>query len=188
MKVILLIVAATVLMVTQAFAQSSLTDQINSVYAVQQQQDAARRVEQQRLEAKRRAERRRAEKQQAADRAAALAAMRQAEKQRAAEHAAAIAIAKKKEAEAIAERKDNERYEDKLRAMQIEQQELQIQAEKDRVARENDFINAQLKQQNAETDVIQSHADATRNVSSGEKVLLEKTGEARVKKESGIFK
>ncbi len=188
MKVILLVVAVTVLMVTQAFAQSSLTDQINSVYAVQQQQEAVRHAEQQRLEAKQQAERRRAEKRQAVERAAALAQMRQAEKQRAAERAAALAIAKKKEAEAIAERKDNERYEDKLRAMQIEQQELQLQAEKARVARENDFINAQLKQQNAQTDVIQSQADARRNVSSGEKVLLEKIGEAKVKKESGIFK
>lgn len=53
--------------------------------------------------------------------------------------------------------------------------------------REVYFINALLKKENFETDVIQSLADANRNVSSGEKMFLQKTGEATVKKTSGIF-
>jgi hypothetical protein len=64
---------------------------------------------------------------------------------------------------------------------------LELQAAKARVDRANDLINAELKRTDAQTDVIQSQADANRNISSGAKVLLERTGEAEVKKQSGVF-
>jgi poly(A) polymerase Pap1 len=176
MKTVLLVTAFAVVAASQAFAQSSqpdpnsLTNQINSVYAAQQQQEAAEKA---RL---------------AAQKAAREAALQKAERARAAERAAALAIAREKEAQKISVEKDNQHYVDQLRALKIENEKLKLDAKKTDVARENDFVNARLKRENAETDVIQSKADATRNVSSGEKVLLEKTGQAEVKKESGWFK
>ncbi|MGC6746505.1 DUF5384 family protein [Escherichia coli] len=47
----------------------------------------------------------------------------------------------------------------------------------------NDFIEQELKERAAKTDVIQSEADANRNISTGSKDLLQKRREkAREKK------
>lgn len=128
-------------MAAPAFAQSSLSDQINSVYAVQRKQDAARRAEQQKREA-----------------------------QRKAEHAAALRAARERQADAEADEERRERYVDKLRALKIQQQELKLQAEKDRLAREDKVTGANVRKENAETDLIKSRADANNNaVSSGPK-------------------
>ena len=70
----------------------------------------------------------------------------------------------------------------------MEERKLELARKKARVSREDDFIEQELKREAAKTDVIQSDADATRNVSGGTKTLMEKEGEARVKKESGFFK
>ncbi len=149
-KTALIALAVALPMAAPAFAQPSLTDQINSVYAVQRKQEAARRAEKQRLETQRQAE------------------MRQAEKRRETERAAALRIAREREADAIADKERNERYVNKLRALKIEREELKLQAEKDRLARENDFINAKLRKQNAEANLIESRADANRNATSGQ--------------------
>lgn len=53
---------------------------------------------------------------------------------------------------------------------------------KARVNRKDDFIDQELKRESAKTDVIQSGADSARNISSGTKNLMEREGEARVKK------
>jgi hypothetical protein len=185
-------------LVTQASAQSSLTDQINSVYTVQQKKEAteraareAQQAEQRRLAERREAERREAERIHAAEHAAAVAAAAKKEAEAAAaaakKQAELAAAAAKKEAEAAADKKRDQQYEDELRALQIEQKKLELQAAKVRVDRTNDLVNAELKRADAQTDVIQSHADANRNISSGAKALLERTGEAEVKKQSGVF-
>ena len=63
-----------------------------------------------------------------------------------------------------------------------------IRKEEARLKREDDFIDQELKEKAANTDVGQSQADVNRNLSSGQKTLLEKVGEAEVKKNSGFFK
>jgi hypothetical protein len=198
MRAVVVAAALACALVTQASAQSSLTDQINSVYAVQQKKDAAEKAareaqqaEQQRLAEQREVERREAERRRATEHAAAVAAAAKKQADAAAatakKEAEAATAAAKKEAEASADKKRDQQYEDQLRALQIEQKKLELQAAKARVDRTNDLINAELKRTDAQTDVIQSQADANRNISSGAKVLLEKTGEAEVKKQSGVF-
>jgi hypothetical protein len=53
--------------------------------------------------------------------------------------------------------------------------------------RADDYIDRELKQQDAETDSIQSRADATRNVSEGTKSMMTSEGKAKEKKASGWF-
>jgi len=152
-----------------AFAQVSLSDQINSVDSVQQQQQAAARAQYY----------------------AQQEAMRHAEAQRAQmesrRQAAAIQAARAKAADAAADKRRDQSYEDKLREMNVEEQEMRLQAEKAHVARENEFIDRELKKNDAQTDVIQSTADANRNLTSGAKELMQKEGDADIKKESHIF-
>ena len=88
----------------------------------------------------------------------------------------------------IADKKRDQSYEDELRQLEIEERKLELARKKARVNRENDFIEQELKRESAKTDVIQSGADSARNLSSGSKTLMEKEGEAKVKKESGFFK
>jgi hypothetical protein len=64
-------------------------------------------------------------------------------------------------------------YEDKLRELALQQKALEIKQFQARVARENDIIDHDLKSQDANTDVIQSHADATRSISDGLRASLE---------------
>ena len=79
--------------------------------------------------------------------------------------------------EKLNDKKREQDYEDQLRALQVE-------ALKTRVARENDVIDQELKEKAARTDVIKSEADSNRHISEGAKTLMEKEGEARVKKNS----
>ncbi|WP_428395959.1 DUF5384 family protein [Lichenicoccus sp.] len=64
--------------------------------------------------------------------------------------------------------------------MEIQQETLHLQAEKNLVARENEYIDRDLAQKSADTDVTRSLADSNRNLSLGMKTLLEKTGDAEV--------
>lgn len=88
----------------------------------------------------------------------------------------------------MADKKRDQSYEDELRKLELEERKLELARKKARVSREDEFIEQELKREAAKTDVIQSDADAARNVSGGAKIFLEKEGEARVKKESGFFK
>lgn len=88
----------------------------------------------------------------------------------------------------MADKKRDQSYEDELRQLEIEERKLELARKKARVNREDDFIEQELKRESAKTDVIQSGADSARNLSSGSKTLMEKEGEAKVKKESGFFK
>lgn len=169
MKRAILTVAIAALGSPNVYAQSSLNDQINAVSAVQDQNEAAQEAAQQQ-------QARRWEEQQKA--AQAVAAQRQA---------AARAYQQQKEAEALAEKKRDQDYQDKLRDLDIQAKTLDVAAEKARVARSNEYIDEELKEKAAQTDVIKSKADSTRDISEGTKTLLEKTGDAEVAKESGIF-
>ncbi len=90
-------------------------------------------------------------------------------------------------AEEKRQRTREESYEDELRALELEERRLALQAKKAKVARANDYIDAELRDSAARTDVIQSEADATRNVSSGAKSLMEDAGEAEVNRSNSLF-
>lgn len=153
-----------------AHADSSLTDQVNAVHAAEMQQqrerdaeEAARREEQQKFL---REERARQAKIEQARQAAANA----------------------RAAELKADKLRDQAYEDKLRDAEIQQRTIALQKEQKRANREDDFIDAELQMQKAKADVVQSNADANRNVSEGTKSLLTDTGKAEVNESSRWFK
>jgi hypothetical protein len=167
---------AALLLLCSPVAAQSLADQIGAVDAVQQQQRA---------------------QQDAWSREDADRAARAAVQQRAVAYAnqqRKEAIEKEARATAMADKIRDQHYVDQLRDARIEHErlrvlseshdqdytdrkrDLEIAKEKARLARENEFIDRDLKRQDAETDVVQSHADGVRNVTSGEKLLLEGAG------------
>lgn len=109
-----------------------------------------------------------------------------AEKQR--QKAAAVAAEHARQlAEYQSDKKRDQSYEDELRQLEIAQRKLALKREAARVEREDEFIDQDLKARAARTDVIQSEADATRNLSTGGRDLMQSEGQARVKKASGWF-
>jgi uncharacterized protein DUF5384 len=75
-------------------------------------------------------------------------------------------------------------YQDKLRQLEIQQKTLEVKRAEVRASRENDFIEHDLRREDAQTDVVQSGADATRNVSEGAKSFMQGLGNATVKNQS----
>lgn len=92
------------------------------------------------------------------------------------------------ENEAANDKKRDELYEDELRNLEIQKQKLAVAREDARVKRENEYIDQELKNQAANTDLIQSKADSNRNISEGGKDLMKSEGKAEEKKESSWFK
>jgi len=83
-----------------------------------------------------------------------------------------------------ADKKRDQAYEDQLRQLEIKQKMADLRKMETRAAREDDFIDRDLKHQDANTDVVQSDADTKRALSGGTKSLLEDVGTAGVKRES----
>lgn len=159
---------------------SSLQEQLSAVAQAEQQGKAEEQrlsdIQQEKINAAERLERQR--------RASAVAE---------ANRKAAIASAEKKarrekiEAEVKADKTRDQGYEDELRSLEIQKQKLALAREEARVKRENEFIDQELKNQAAHTDVIQSNADSNRNMSEGGRDLMKSEGNAREKKASGWF-
>lgn len=80
--------------------------------------------------------------------------------------------------------KRNQEYENELRQLKLLDKQLELQAKRARINRTNEYIDADLAARKAQTDAIQASADSKRNISSGMKTQLEKTGEAALKKAS----
>jgi hypothetical protein len=80
-----------------------------------------------------------------------------------------------------------ETREDEAHALEIEERKLRLQTLKAKADRSNDYIDAELRSSAAKADVVQSEADANRNISSGTKALLEDTGKASVNKSTRWF-
>lgn len=167
---------------------ASLQDQINAVHQAELQQQAVRqaeadrarreyeaalaKAEQQRTDHQRRAEAARLEQQRAANaRAAQVRADQQA-----------------RNTERLADKQRDQGFEDELRQLEIEERKLKVAQMKARTERTNDFIDQELRQQSALTDVVQSNADANRNLSEGGKALMQSEGVAREKDASRWFK
>ncbi|VVP61672.1 hypothetical protein PS870_06411 [Pseudomonas fluorescens] len=164
------------LVATQAFAQSQF-DQLHQIEVQQQQVDAAQQADYQRQVSAAQAK---AAASEATNRRNRLAAQKHAAEQTAAERRA-------KDQENTRLRTRAEIAEDEDRALDIEERKLRLQALKAKTDRSNDFIDAELHNSAAKTDVIQSNADATRNVSSGAKALLEDSGKAEVNRSTKWF-
>jgi hypothetical protein len=140
-----------------AHAQS-LQNQIDSVFAVQEREQARQRELLQEQAAR--------EERAAAQQRAAQAAR---------EHARAAA-AKSARDEAVADKRRDQQYEDRLRDLAVRGKELELKRLEARTKREDEFIDRELAHQRAETDVVQSQADANRDVASGAKTFLQQSG------------
>lgn len=112
---------------------------------------------------------------------------KQAAAKKAKQDAARAAAWKKKENERLADKKREHVYEDQVRDLELENKRLDLQMKKQRVARTDEFIDAELKQEAAKTDAIQSEADARRNISSGTKSLMESEGKAKEEEAKSFF-
>ncbi|KJZ45843.1 MULTISPECIES: DUF5384 family protein [Pseudomonas] len=158
----------------------TLAGQFDNLYQIEQQTkqaEAAAEAERLRQAA---ADRAREEARSAADRRQRAVAQ-QAAQQRALEQR------KTQETEHKRVQTREEGFEDELRALDLEERRLALQAKRARTARANDYIDAELRDSAARTDVIQSEADSARNVTSGAKSLLEDTGKADVNRSSRLF-
>ena len=114
----------------------------------------------------------------------------QQEKQRRANAQAAAnkkARQDKLDAEATADKKRDQSYEDELRSLEIQKQKLALAKEEARVKRENEFIDQELKHKAAQTDVVQSEADANRNMTEGGRDLMKSVGKAEENKSDSWF-
>ena len=162
----LALLATTALLVSTSVAANQF-DQLYQIEQQTKQAEAAAEAERIREAAAARA---RAEAREETERRQRAAAQQAAQK-RASEQRAAI------EAENKRVRSREEAFEDELRALELE----------GFLARANDYIDAELRDQAARTDVIQSEADSLRNVTSGTKALLEDAGQAEVNRSKRLF-
>ncbi|MFA2151189.1 DUF5384 family protein, partial [Escherichia coli] len=79
------------------------------------------------------------------------------------------AAREKLESEIKEDKKRDIAYENELRSLEIQKLKLALAREETRVKRENDFIDQELKNKAAQTDILQSNAEANRNISEGGK-------------------
>jgi len=102
----------------------------------------------------------------------------------------AEAIAKEHREQVAKERQKKEAYDDEFKKMAIEERQLELQVKKAKVKRADDYIDQELNREKARTDVIQSEADATRNVSTGAKNMMTGIGKGEENKSKGwsLFK
>jgi hypothetical protein len=110
--------------------------------------------------------------------------------QLAAEHSArqqASELRKVRETENTRLRSRAEQFEDEDREIALMERRIKLQKLKAEAARSNDFIDAELRERAAKTDVIQSEADASRNVTLGTKSLLEDAGTAEINRSKSFF-
>lgn len=107
---------------------------------------------------------------------------------RAATAAANKARQDKLDAEASADKKRDQSYEDELRSLEIQKQKLALAKEEARVKRENEFIDQELKHKAAQTDVVQSEADANRNMTEGGRDLMKSVAkQKRTNRTAGLI-
>ena len=159
---------------------SSLQDQLSAVAQAEQQGQAEEKKQHddwvaEREKAAQKEKQRRANATAAANKkAAAAAAERQARQD-------------KKDAEAAKDKSRDQGYEDELRSLEIQKQKLALAKEEARVKRENEYIDQELKHKAAQTDVVQSEADANRNISEGGRDLMKSKGKAEENKSDSWF-
>ncbi|WP_308075539.1 DUF5384 family protein [Escherichia marmotae] len=173
MKKVFLCAAILAAVSSPAFA-SSLQDQLSAVAEAEQQG----KNEEQRQHDEWVAERNREIQQEK---------QRRANAQAAANKRAAAARQDKRDAEFTADKKRDQSYEDELRNLEIQKQKLALAKEEARVKRENEFIDQELKHKAAQTDVVQSEADANRNMTEGGRDLMKSVGKAEENKSDSWF-
>ena len=158
----------------------TLANQFDNLYQIEQQTKQAEATSEAERIRQAEAKRARSEARSAADSRQRAVAQQAAQKK-------AFEQRKAQELEHNRVKNREESFEDEQRALDLEERRLALQAKRARAARTNDYIDAELRDSAARTDVIQSEADSARNVTSGAKSLLEDTGKAEVNRSSRLF-
>jgi hypothetical protein len=176
-----------VFLVGPAYTQS-LQDQISAVNQAQNQRKATEKMEAEQAAAEERSRQLEADRRQAArearDRQLASEKIAQADR----DSARKAELEKAQMTEMKADKSRDQSYEDELRQLEIEEKRIALAEKKAKADRANDYIDQELKQKAATTDVIQSNADVNRNVSEGAKDLLTSEGKAKEKEASRLFR
>ena len=162
------------------FTMPTLANQFDNLHQIEQQTKQAEAASEAERIRQASAERARDEARSAADRRQRAVAQQAAQQK-------AFEQRKTQELEHKRVQTREEGFEDEVRAMDLEERRLALQAKRARAARTNDYIDAELRDSAARTDVVQSEADSARNVTSGAKSLLEDTGKAEVNRSSRLF-
>lgn len=134
-----------------------------------------------------------------AERQAELAAQRAHEQkmakiaaaQRAKQAAAQAAARQAKENERLADKAREQSYEDELRALALEEKRMELAHKKAMLEAQSKaadkYVEQDLNVRKAATDVIQSQADANRNVTEGIRDNLQKNGDAQIKQAGKLW-
>lgn len=134
-----------------------------------------------------------------AERQAELAAQRAHEQkmakiaaaQRAKQAAAQAAARQAKENERLADKAREQSYEDELRALALEEKRMELTHKKAMLEAQSKaadkYVEQDLNVRKAATDVIQSQADANRNVTEGIRDNLQKNGDAQIKQAGKLW-
>jgi hypothetical protein len=166
-------------------AQPSLEDQISAVnnsYQTLKAEESERRAEQTRqAEAKAVFDREQSAKQEAEYRKTQMKLKAESEATAKAKASAAQAAAKLKDEERLKDKNRNQSFEDEVRQLAIEERRIELAEKKAKAARVNEFLDQDLNRQKAHTDVVQSEADATRNISEGAKDMMKGVGKGAEK-------
>lgn len=105
----------------------------------------------------------------------------QAQAERRRQEAELRAIRQKQEERMDRQFARNQAYEDELRRIELQERRAGAAHTRASASRSNDFIDQQLKRENAHTDVVQSHADANRNLSVGARDMMKGVGQGASK-------
>ena len=86
------------------------------------------------------------------------------------------ALVREKQAKDEKERQRNRAYEDEIRRLDLVERKADLATKRARADRANDYIDKELSREDAKTDVIQSGADANRNIGEGARELMKGIG------------
>lgn len=111
--------------------------------------------------------------------------------QRAKQAAAQAAARQAKENERLADKARDQGYEDELRALALEEKRMELAHKKAMLEAQSKaadkYVEQDLNVRKAATDVIQSQADANRNVTEGIRDNLQKNGDAQIKQAGKLW-
>ena len=172
---IAILLAAPLLLGTTAFGQS-LSEQLQAVRSAQDRIKADKDIRQRQQRAEQEArqqafqERERERQQQAFELEKKRIEANQAiEKQR-------LDAAREQQARAAKERARTQAYEDEQRRLDLMERKAELAARRARADRSNDYIDRELGREDAKNNVINSNADANRNLSEGGRDMMRGIG------------
>ena len=87
-----------------------------------------------------------------------------------------LALMRERQAREEKERARNRAFEDEQRRLDLMDRKADIAARRARADRSNDYIDRELSREDAKTNVINSNADANRNLSEGSRDLMRGIG------------